>query len=192
MSAEIIEPKETIPAEEFCTDILERMSADLSMIIDREFSIEEIKVSRANKRAEGKDNIHISFRLGFRTPQGRKQGCVLIPLPDAVALSAYLMMMPDEEVKECRSMTTLDSSTKDAMLEVGNFIGGASDAVVRGLFPAGFSVRFEGCQGVREDVRPALEYEEGDELVIVESKSKIHDLAAFDLMMVVPLIGIFE
>jgi hypothetical protein len=26
----------------------------------------------------------------------------------------------------------------------------------------------------------------------VESKSKIHDLAAFDLMMVVPLIGIFE
>ncbi len=191
MSAELEEPEETIPADEFCTDILERMSADLAMIIDREFLIERIKVSRANKRAEGKSKVHISFRLGFRTPGGKKQGCVLIPLPDAMALSAYLMMVPDDGVKEHRALPTLATGRKDAMLEVGNFIGGASDAVMRGLFAEGYSVRFEGCQGVRANVRPALEYEEGDELVIVKSKSKIHDLAAFDLLMIVPVLEVF-
>ena len=182
---------DTIPEEDFCTDILERISSDLGMIIDREITIEKTKVTRANKRPEGKGKIHISFRIGFKCPEGRMQGCILIPLPDANALAAYLMMVPDDGVKAHRAVTSLDSSTKDAILEVGNFIGGASDAVVRGHFPEGYSVRFEGCQGVRANVRPALEYNEGDELIISRSKAKIHDLPTFDLIMVLPALPVF-
>lgn len=184
--------QETVTDEEFCCDILERISSDLGMIIDREFAIDRIKVSRAEKRPEGKSKIHISFRIGFRTPNSVMQGCMLIPLPDALTLSAYLMMVPDDAIKSHRNTTTLDSGTKDAMLEVGNFIGGASDAVIRGLFPEGYSVRFEGCQGVRANVRPALEYTEGDTLVVAKSKAKIHDLPGFDLILMLPLLPIFD
>ena len=183
---------DTIAPEEFCTEILDRICTDLAMIIDREFSVEKTKVSQAEKRAEGKGKIHISFRIGFNTPDGRMQGCVLIPLPDALTLSAYLMMVPDDGIKTHRNQKSLDGGTKDAMLEVGNFIGGASDAVVRGLYSEGFSVRFEGCQGVRANVRPALEYADGDPLVIAKSKAKIHDLPTFDLIMILPSLPFFE
>jgi len=186
------ESPETTSEQLLVKDVLERISADLGMIIDREIQLEAPTISRAEKRAEGEGKIHISFRIGFRTPEGRKQGCILIPLPDALTLSDYLMMMPDDAVKAHREQTTLDGSTKDALLEVGNFVGGASDAVLRGHQPVGYAVRFEGCQGVRADVRPALEYEEGDPLVIVRAKTRIHDLPAFELIMILPELPCFS
>lgn len=40
-------------------------------------------------------------------------------------------------------------------MEVGNFVGGATDVTLRGLGLDGIKVRSEGCQGVKPNVRPA-------------------------------------
>lgn len=179
---------------EVCTDteaqlvqeILHRVAADLSMITDRELTVNVHRTEHASARPAGKGKIHISFRLGFEQPDGLKHGCLLIPLPDAISLACYLMMVPDDGVKAKRSVKDLDGTLKDAMLEVGNFIGGAADAALRESVGAIAKVRSEGCQGVRPDVRPALLYNEGDTLVVGRAKSKIHEFPEFEMLVMLP------
>lgn len=179
---------QTVSEHELVRELLGRMAADLSMIVDREIHVGEPTVTRELRRAEGRSRIHISFKLGFQTPEGRMHGCLLVPLPDAISLAAYLMMVPDDTVRSHRNVTSLDRTTKEAMLEVGNFIGGAADAVVRWLFPGGHSVRSEGCQGVRANVRPALVYEEGSELVVARARARVHDFPEFELVVLLPVL----
>ena len=173
---------------ELIENIFERISADLGTIIDREFKISSATVERANKRVEGRSKIHISFKLCFKSEEGSQHGCALIPLPDAISLAAYLMMVPDDAVKTHRSTTNLDRSTKDAMLEVGNFIGGASDAVTRSWFTDNVSVRSEGCQGVRANVRPAFPRTEGEELIVGRATAQIHDFPEFEIILMLPVL----
>ena len=112
-----------------------------------------------------------------------------MPLADAVSVAAYLMMAPDEEVAEHRGTEDLDRSMKDAVLEVGNFVAGAADAVLHNWYPEGYSVRSAGCQGVRADVRPAFPYEEGTELIVGKCTSKVHDYDSFDLLLLLPVLA---
>jgi hypothetical protein len=178
----------TISDTDLIGHILERVGSDLGMIIDREFNLSGIAAARENERAAGMSKVHISFKLRFRHADGSYQGCLLIPLPDAISLAAYLMMVPDDAVKAHRSTSTLDQSTKDAMLEVGNFVGGATDAVVRTWIPEKLTVRSEGCQGVRANIRPALVYEEGAELLVGRATARIHDFPDFEIVLMLPIL----
>lgn len=172
---------------ELVEEVFQRIASDIAMIADRKLDITSIKAKRANKRAVGRGNIHISFKLGIETPGGILHGCVLVPLPDAISLACYLMMVPDDGVKSKRSDRNLDSTTKDAMLEVANFIGGATDAALRALgLDEAIKVRSEGCQGVRADVRPALIYQEGDTLLIGKAKAVLHEFPVFDMVLILP------
>jgi len=171
-------------------EILARISSDLSMITDREFKIEDPQTELAEKRSAGRNKIHISFKLGFQEKGGEvKHGCILVPLPDAISLACYLMMVPDEGVLGKRAESKLDESTKDAMVEVANFIGGAADAAMREALGLTVKVRSEGCQGVRPDVRPALVYTEGDPLVISTAHASVHEYPTFDLVAIIPPMG---
>ena len=77
---------------------------------------------------------------------------------------------------------------KDAMLEIGNFVGGATDAAVRGLLNGEVSVRSEGCQGVQAEAVPIFVYQPGTPLVIGEAKLKLHDFASFKLILQLPVL----
>jgi len=165
--------------------IFERIAADLGMIIDKEIRISSVSAGRETKRPAGQEAIHISFKLGVRYDGEAKQGCLLIPLPDAITIASYLMMIPDESVEVHRAATELDRSMKDAILEVGNFIGGAADAVLRGI-SARASVRAEGCQGVRPDIRPALAYQEGSELVVGRAQAQVAGYPPFEALLLLP------
>ena len=167
------------------TSIFERISTDLSMIIDREIAVEDVRAGRTHRRVVGASNVHISFKLALQRGQTTHQGCLLVPLPDAIALSAYLMMVPDETVIHERERTDLDRPMKEALLEVGNFVAGACDAVLRRTLE-GCTVRSEGCQGVRADVRPALQYREGDELVVGRARGRIGSFEPFELILQLP------
>lgn len=167
---------------------LGRLASDLALVVDREISVEEVSVQRLDRRVAGTGRIHISFKLGFRWQDERAQGCVLVPLPEALALSSYLLMAPDEEVDARRAALTLDRGSKEAMLELGNFVAGACDAVLRELL-GGPSVRSEGCQGVRPDVRPKLDYREGSELVVARARARIGDFPPFELVAMFPVLG---
>ena len=169
--------------------ILDRVASDLAMIIDRDLLIEGVAVERQDARPAGEGSIHISFKLCFDTPEGESHGCLLMPLADAVSVAAYLMMAPDEEVAEHRGIEDLDRSMKDAVLEVGNFVAGAADAVLHNWYPEGYSVRSAGCQGVRADVRPAFPYEEGTELIVGKCTSQVHEYDSFDLLLLLPVLA---
>ncbi len=167
-------------------EIFQRVASDLSMIADRDLTIESIEASVMDQRPEGRGTIHISFRLGFQTGSGVEHGCLLLPLPDAISLACCLMMVPADVVKSNRSQKTLDSTTKDAMLEVGNFICGATEAGLRALGVKGVKVVFEGCQGVKANVRPALIYAEGSPLVVGKAEAALAEFPAGTMILVVP------
>lgn len=170
-------------------EVLQRIAADLSMITDRELVIGEAKVKKMDRRPAGRGRVHISFRLGIEQGGRLHHGCVLLPLPDAISLACFLMMVPDEGVTGKRKLTTLDETIKDAMLEVGNFIGGAADAALREAVGVEAKVRSEGCQGVRAGIRPALIYSEGDPLVVGTARATVHEYAEFDLIVMLPELG---
>jgi len=171
---------------EVVEELLQRIASDISMITDRDLLITVKEVSKWSERPAGKNKIHISFRIGIQQADGVKHGCLLLPLPDAISLACYLMMIPDDGVKGKRALSTIDEAIKDAMLEVGNFIGGATDAALREAVGVKAKVRAEGCQGVRPNIRPALVYNEGDALLVGRAKGRVHDYPEFDLLLMLP------
>src|SRR5262245_63497996 len=82
--------------------IFSRMAADVSMIVDRELAIDDVRVERRTQRAAGEGCVHISFKLGIELAGDVRQGCLLVPLPDALALAGFMMMMTDEEATRAR------------------------------------------------------------------------------------------
>lgn len=158
-------PEATEREAQCVEEIFQRVCGDLSMIADREMEVKTVDTEILDHRPAGKSKIHISFRLGFSQGDDVLHGCMLLPLADAITLACSLMMIPENVIEQTRTQNTLDPTTKDAMLEVGNFICGATDAAFRAL-GADLKVVFEGCQGVKPGIRPALIYDEGIELII--------------------------
>jgi hypothetical protein len=174
--------------QELAENIFRRVAGDLAMIADRAIHVQSVACERAKARAAGKSTIHISFKLGVQVEQRILHGAILVPLAEAVTLAGYLMMMPDDGVRTNRQTGTLDPTMKDAMLEVGNFVGGAVDAALRDYGIAKVKARSEGCQGVRANVRPAFQYVEGDELLLARAKLKIHTWPVFDSILALPVL----
>lgn len=171
---------------ELADSVLGRMSIDLSMIIDREFRVEPVQVERLTERPAGERHVHLSFKFGIDLGEESRQGCLLVPLAEAVALAGFMMMMPDEVVARERLRTELDGPYKEALLEVGKYLAGACDSVLRNAFSVESATRSDGCQGVRADVRPALVYNEGDPLIVARARARIHEFEPFDLILLLP------
>ena len=167
-------------------EIYQRIASDLSMIADRDLAVTQVESALEETRPAGRGKIHISFRLGFQGPDEVQHGCLLVGLPDAISLACCLMMVPGDVVKANRNLKTLDSTTKDAMLEVGNFICGATDSALRALGMTDVKVSFEGCQGVNANVRPALIYHEGEPLIVGRAQASLADFPEDGVLLVVP------
>jgi hypothetical protein len=167
-----------------------RLGVDLGMILGRELAFGPARLERAHTRPAGQGVIHISFKLGFRPESGEKRhGALLAPLDSAVTMACFLLMMPEEIVLQRREESELDSTLKDALLEIGNMIGGATNTVLAELGLAGWSARSEGCQGVRADVRPAFPYQEGSELIVARVTATLEPYPPFELLLLLPVLG---
>lgn len=163
-----------------------RIADDLSTIVDRTLALSNVTVEKIDSRVAGKGVVHISFKLRFDRAAGTQYGALLVPLPDALALAGCLTMMPDDQVAAQRNSLELDAGTKDAIVELGNFVAGAVDAVLRESRANVARARAAGCQGVRADVRPAFPYTEGQELILVRATAKLHDFDPFELLLMLP------
>jgi len=166
--------------------ILKRLNAELGMILGHDFDFAAPLLERARNRPAGAGCIHISFKLAFRSEGGERHGAVLVPLPDAITMACFLLMIPEESVTARREETSLDGSLKDAMLELGSMIAAAASTALAELGLAGWSVRSEGCQGVRADVRPAFPYTEGSELVVARVGTTFEPFPSFELLLMLP------
>ena len=112
----------------------------------------------------------------------------MLPLPEAISLASFLLLDSKEGVLAKRALTDLEQPTKDAMLEIANFIGGATDGALRRHFPQGLSVRSLGCQGLRADQLPAFPYKPGDELILGRAQAQIADFPSFEMLLVLPML----
>lgn len=158
--------------------VLARIATDLGLILDRELELDGLVLEHVNARPAGKGQVHISFKLGIDAgeQEDEEQGCLLVPLPEAVALAGYLMMKEDDEVARERARQDLDGPYKEAMLELSKVLAACCQSVLERALPDR-AVRSVGCQGVRPNVRPALTYREGDRLLVARVRAR---LAAFE------------
>jgi len=183
-------PRARIQDSALIGTILEHVGRSLDAIMGCDLGHSGLTVARERTRPAGKWTIHISFKLGFSQEDGRKlHGALLVPLPEAITMACFLLMMQDDAVASRRQELTLDPSLKDAMLEIGSLIGSAANTALAALGAAGWSVYSDGCQGVRPDVRPAFPYEEGDELVVGRVTARLAPFPPFELILMLPPIG---
>ena len=178
----------TVSDVELIEGIFSRIGSDLEAILDHEILFEEVRTERTSSRPAGRERIHISFKLGVQGGDGWHHGSLLVPLPDAISMACFLMMAPDDVVEANRELEAPDDAMKDALLEVGNFVSGAVDSVLRTWFPEDRSVRSEGCQGVRAGVRPAFPYSEGTELVVGRARTSLHAFPVFEMILMLPAV----
>ena len=172
--------------KELGEQVFKAVCSQLELVIGQDVACEEVKTQRATERAVGAGQIHISFRLSFQLGGRDLFGALLVPLPDAISLAAFLLMVPNESVEAQRDAKELDETLKDAMLEIGNFVGGAVAGVVRERVPDAGAVRTRGCQGVRADIRPAFPYEEGSPLLVGRCQSAIGEFPSFEMVLMMP------
>jgi len=179
----------TAEDEKLAREIGDQVAADLTMIIDRELAIESVSAERVESRVAGEVFIHLAFRIEFQVDAEKHFGCLLLPLPDAISIAGYLMVMSDEEVKSEREKTTLERSMKDAMLEVGNFVGGSSDAIIRKrTSKAKMSARSAGCQGVAPGAIPNFQHAPGAELILARLNARVGEFEPFEMILMLPAV----
>jgi hypothetical protein len=171
---------------ELAQGVFGRIASDLGVILDREIVIETVEAGRESQRAAGERSVHISFRLGVQVGERSTQGCLLVPLAEAVTLAGYMLMLTDDQVAHERCRTELDEPFKEALLEVGKFLAAACQTVLRRVVSEATRTRSEGCQGVRAGVRPAFTYEEGDELIVARARARVHDFEPCELILMLP------
>jgi hypothetical protein len=180
----------TPPADAVLVDgILGRIARELGMMLGHELVLDGARVERATSRPAGAGSIHVSFKLGFAAADGTERfGSLLVPLPDAITMAGYLLMMADEAVAARREERTLDTPLKNAMLEIGNMLASAAGSVLTELGLARWSVRSVGCQGVRDGIRPAFPYVEGSELVVGRAAARFEPFPACEHVLILPVL----
>ncbi|MFN0243660.1 MAG: hypothetical protein ACKVWV_12265 [Planctomycetota bacterium] len=170
-------------------EIFRRLAGDLEMVTDRKVAVQSVDIGRAKRRPAGAGSVHVSFKIALATAANVEHGCMLVPLPDALSLASYLLMLGDDVVQARRNETTPDPALKDALMEVGKFVADAIDAALRGVGIEQIRSRSEGCQGVRANVRPAFAYREGSDLVVGLARVQVHTWPACTMILMIPALA---
>lgn len=179
-------PTGTQTDQELFDALFHRLAADLAIVIDRPFTVQSVAIARQCEKPTCSECVQVSFRVRVQADERVQHGCVLFPLADAISLASYLMMASDDSVGAKRLEQQPDRSTKEAMLEVGNFIGDSIEQALRGALSDGWKASADGCQGVAAGAKPAFVYACGAELVVATARAQIHTWPAFELRLVLP------
>ncbi len=167
-------------------ELVRRAAADLAMIIERDVRVHSCSVERAKERAGGAaGTVHIAIKQAYALGERASQGCVLVPLADALSLAGLFLMLPDEVVESQRASANVDGVTKDALLEVASFI---ASSLMTGLGGSAskIEVRSASCQGVRAGSLPALTQEPGGEWWVARASVQIHSFPASEFVWMFP------
>lgn len=177
--------------ERLMAGIFRRIGRAATSVSDQPLSCGEPLVERRRRRVAGADVIHISFKFSIESRTTTTQGCLLIPLADALSMASAYMMLPLDEVSDSRFLDAPDPVMKEALLQLSELIAGAIDRELRGAVQDGARARSLGCQGVRADVRPAFEYTEGADLIVGRSETRFGEFEQFEMIAMLPALNLF-
>ncbi len=109
-----------------------------------------------------------------------------MPLPDAMAMASYLLMLGDRTVLRTRDLAEPDGTMKEALEALGRIWANSVCGGSRARFGPGLRVRFAGCQGVRDAIRPALAYPQGEPLVVGKARIRFARWECFRAILTLP------
>ena len=132
------------------------------------------------------DSTRIAFRMGFRTSRGVRAGFFQLPLRDALVLAGSLLMQPTSQLQAARGKIAPDEGDKEAIMEVGNLIGGAFDAVLGKRFEDEAHAIFAGCQGVAAGDPAWIPNYDGEPLAIRRQSVAFRSFEPFELLLAIP------
>ncbi len=167
-------------------EILNRIASDVSIVADVPIQLSGVEVTTEDDRPTGDEVVHISFRLTFQEEGRTSQGCLLMPLSDAQVLAGGLMMQPPTRLDEARKSDELAPAAKEAVMELGTFFAGAAESALRDLGHVLVQVQHQGCQGVRADVRPRLDFTDDATFLVGRCKAQLSEYDAQVWVMVLP------
>jgi hypothetical protein len=164
----------------------EQVARDISLFSNREIEVDGVQVERGANRPRAAGEIHISFKVAFLHGGEAHFGSLFIPLSEALTLASLLLLKERDVIDEIRTRTGLDQELKDAVLEIGNLVGGALDNALRWFLPAGYSVRAASCQGVRESMPPWLDNPPGTRYIVARTRARIDEFPWGEWSLVIP------
>jgi hypothetical protein len=164
----------------FADALFTQLASDLSLFLDRPVSFGPPRIELAGHKPSGPGGVHVSFRFVVRTAEGAREGCALVPLPDAISMACYLTLLGEQSAHERRGDGQLDPILKDGMLELLQLLSSALDTALRREGPAAWRARAAGCQGVRADVAPAFALLEGASVWVARAHARVADHPEFE------------
>ncbi len=172
---------------EIVAAVLERAVGDLMLILDRKLAVGEASCERSRTKAVAGDGIQLSFRQRYQVNDEVLEGCILVPLADAIALGGFLQGLEDEEIEARKGLDKLDPAGQAAMIELAGFLAGSIESAIRSTTgEKGHAVESAGCQGVPAAARPNFVFSDGQELIVARADVTLMDEAGFPLLAMLP------
>ena len=165
---------------------LEQVALNLSQFTQCEIRLHGVEAVRSARREEPPPGVHIAFRQVYRVEEIELEGCLLLPLADAISLAALLMGESLEVVEALRAARGLDDERKSAILELGELVARALDGALRYGLPRGCELAPVGCQGVASGKRAVLSNPDTSRYGIGRAHASVGGFAGGDWILVVP------
>lgn len=131
--------------------------------------------------------VQIVFRLGFLIKGTARMGVMAMPLREALTMAGSLLMLPRDGVVQNREKSAPDEGDKEAIMEAGNLIAGAFDAVLSKRIHGTVEVKFFGCQGLAAGDMPWISGFEAEPLGIRRHSASFSGFDWFDFALAIPV-----
>lgn len=133
------------------------------------------------------ENVQIVFRIGFSIKGRARMGVISIPLAEALALSGSLLMLPADAIQENRAKLAPDEGDKEAIMEAGNLIAGAFNAVLSKRINGNVEVKFFGCQGLDAGHQPYIVGFDAQPLAVRHHSASFVNFDSFRVALAIPV-----
>lgn len=133
------------------------------------------------------EDIQVVFRIGFLIKGRARMGLIGISLPEALTLAGSLLMLPTDAVAENRVKDAPDEGDKEAIMEAGNLIAGAFDAVLSKRVNGSVEVKFFGCQGLEAGSPPWISGFGSEALGVRHHSASFANFDPFHMVLAIPV-----
>ncbi len=172
------------------SDLVDATVAELVRLLGRAadctLTAKPLEVRRLDHRVAGEGGAHVSFRFRVQEGAACREGCLLLPFPEANTLAGRHLMLPPRAVSAWRKLPRPDEDAKEALRQLDRVVATAIDRALVAFTYGRQTVRPRGPQGVRSGIRPALAYEDGDELLVAVLDARLETYPPFYMLLMLP------
>jgi chemotaxis protein CheY-P-specific phosphatase CheC len=168
-------------------EALDTVATNLKSLMERDMALEPttstvMPVDEALGELKG-EFIHLHGQFD-KEMEGTVR--LFVALPDAIAMSGFLRMLPDEVVASQRKEGGWGDDDEEAMKEVGNILFSALDEAFSDATTKNSNVRIDSIEKLKLSATNTLELE-AEPYVISEFSCKIHEFTAQQAWLCIPL-----